>query len=102
MVKKIDENTFRELVDSTDKYIVADFYASWCGPCSMIAPVLEEISEEYSDVEFVKIDVDDANKLAIELKISSIPCIVAFKDGEEYARSVGYVSKDQLKLSLGL
>ncbi len=102
MVKVIDEKTFRELVDSTDKYIIADFYATWCGPCTMIAPLIEELSEEYGDIEFVKIDVDNANSLARELKIDSIPCVIGFKDGAEFARSIGYLTKEQLKMKLGL
>ena len=96
-VNKITEAQFDEEVLKSDVPVLVDFFATWCGPCKMIAPIVEELSNEVDNVKFVSVDVDDAEGLAIRLGISSIPCLILFKNGEEAARNVGAVSKSKLK-----
>jgi len=77
--------------------VLVDFFANWCGPCKMLGPVLEELSNEYSNVEFVKVDVDASEEIAARYGIMSIPTIYLFKDGQIIARTMGYVDKNGLK-----
>ncbi|MCH5197376.1 MAG: thioredoxin [Oscillospiraceae bacterium] len=95
-VKKVTSDTFETEVLKSEKTVIADFNADWCGPCKMLAPVLEEVSDELSEVKFVSINVDDEETLAEDNDISSIPCLIVFKNGEETNRSVGLISKDEL------
>lgn len=95
-VIKITSDTFEEEVLKSEKTVVADFNADWCGPCKMLSPVLEEVSEELTNVKFVSINVDDESDLAEDYDIVSIPCLIVFKNGEEADRSVGLISKDAL------
>ena len=95
MVRKINEAEFSEVKNS--KFAVVDFNATWCGPCKMLGPVLEEVSEELgSKVAFFAVDVDDNQSLAIKNKIQSIPAIVIYKDGEPVDRQIGFLPKAQL------
>ena len=96
-VVEIKENEFDEVVLKSDKPVFVDFYATWCGPCKMMSPILEQLSEEKQDVLFAKVDVDDAERLAILYGISSIPCMILFKNGEEADRVVGAVPKQKLE-----
>ena len=95
MVRKINEAEFSEVKNS--KFAVVDFNATWCGPCKMLGPVLEEVSEELSGkAEFFAFDVDENHTLAIKNKIQSIPAIVIYKDGEPVDRQIGFLPKAQL------
>ena len=95
MVKKINAAEFSEV--SKSKFAVVDFNATWCGPCKMLGPVLEEVSEELAGkADFFAVDVDENQGLAIKNKIQSIPAIVVFKDGEPVDRQIGFVPKPQL------
>ena len=96
-VVEIKENEFDDVVLKSDKPVFVDFYATWCGPCKMMSPILEQLSEEKQDVVFAKIDVDDAERLAVLYGISSIPCMILFKNGEEADRVVGAVPKQKLE-----
>ena len=96
-VVEIKENEFDEVVLKSDKPVFVDFYATWCGPCKMMSPILEQLSEEKQDVVFAKIDVDNAERLAILYGISSIPCMILFMNGEEADRVVGAVPKQKLE-----
>ncbi len=96
-VVEIKEAQFDEEVLKSDKPVFVDFYATWCGPCKMMSPILEQLSEEKQDVKFAKIDVDNAERLAILYGISSIPCMILFKNGEEADRVVGAVPKQKLE-----
>ena len=96
-VVEIKENEFDDVVLKSDKPVFVDFYATWCGPCKMMSPILEQLSEEKQDVVFAKIDVDNAERLAILYGISSIPCMILFKNGEEADRVVGAVPKQKLE-----
>ena len=81
--------------------VLVDFFASWCGPCRMIAPILEEISEERVDVKIVKVDVDELPELARRYGIMSIPTLLLFKDGNLVSKTMGYQDKDSLNEFIG-
>lgn len=88
---------FSAEVLSSDKPVVVDFWAPWCGPCRMVGPVLEEIEKEMGDVKFVKVNVDENIDLSGEYGISSIPAFRVFVNGKITGSSVGYRPKDQMK-----
>ena len=88
---------FETEVLHSDKPVLLDFYANWCGPCKMLSPVLQEIAEEYADtLKVVKVNVDEQMELAMRFQVSSIPMVVLFKNGKAVAKSVGYRPKAQL------
>ena len=87
---------FEEEVLKSEKPVLVDFFAEWCGPCKMMAPILEQLSGEKEDVKFAAVDVDGAERLAIKYGISSIPRMIFFKNGEEADRVVGAVPKQKL------
>ena len=95
-VQHISENEFDEVVLKSNEPVLVDFYATWCGPCKMMSPILEQLSEEKTDVKFAAIDVDEAERLAIKYGISSIPCMILFNNGEEADRVIGAVPKTKL------
>ncbi|MBQ7770008.1 MAG: thioredoxin [Clostridia bacterium] len=94
MVKYVNAAGLEELIASSSLPVFCDFWASWCGPCRMLAPVFEEISDRYEgEAVFVKIDIDeeDSEAAAIKYGISSIPNIIVFKDGKPVASNLGFV-----------
>jgi len=93
MSKVIEEKDFEKEVLKNKETVLVDFYADWCGPCKMLGPIMDEIDNE---VKVYKINVDNAEDLAKEYGMFSIPCVVAFKDGKEINRSVGLKSKDDI------
>ena len=93
MVQTFDSAAFKAAMERKETLVV-DFWASWCGPCRMLAPVMEQVSEELSDkATFVKIDVDDNPDLAREYSIMSIPCVMVLKNGELSGKNVGFGAK---------
>ena len=95
-VLKVNADRFEQEVLNADKPVLVDFNATWCGPCRMLKPVLEELAAERADVTIVGIDVDENMDLAEEYGVFSIPCVVLIKDGAEADRSVGLVPKEAL------
>ena len=91
----ITHDNFNDIM-SRDGLIMVDFYANWCGPCKMLAPTIEEIAKENSDIKVCKVDIDENPELAQRFQIMSIPTLVAIKDGKEVNRSVGVVPKDKI------
>ena len=100
---KITAENFESVVLNSEKPVLLDFWATWCGPCKMIAPVLEEISEEYGDkIVVAKLDVDEVPAIAGKYNVMSIPTLVVFEDGKEVNRLVGFRPKAQIVAALGL
>lgn len=98
MLKHIDENSFKEEVLNSKGVVVVDFYADWCGPCKMLAPVLEEIQGELEGkATIVKLNVDENPNISNEYSVQSIPTIKIFKDGKDVDTKVGFMPKDLLK-----
>ena len=94
---------FEEKVLKADKPVLVDFWATWCMPCRMLAPLISQIAEEKAASLYVgKVDVDEQGELAARYGISSIPCLILFKNGQEAARTVGVQDKNTLLLKLGL
>jgi thioredoxin 1 len=92
----LTKDNFDSFVKS-DKTVIVDFYADWCGPCKMLAPILEEISEEYGDKALVGvINVDEQMELAMRFGIQSIPTLYIYKNGELATKQVGYCTKEKL------
>ena len=97
----VDESNFEQLVLQSEIPVLVDFWATWCGPCRMVAPVVEELAEEYAGrVSFGKVDVDQNPRVASQYGIMSIPSLLIFKDGKPVSNIVGFRPKDQLKKNL--
>ncbi|MBQ7867152.1 MAG: thioredoxin [Clostridia bacterium] len=92
-VNKLTSDIFEEKVLKNEKPVLVDFYADWCGPCKMLAPVVEQISNESDAYDVYKLNVDDAPDLAARYGVMSIPTLIVFRGGEAAARSVGVQSK---------
>jgi thioredoxin 1 len=98
---EIEETKFDESVLKASLPVLVDFWAPWCGPCRMVAPVVEELATEYDGkVSFVKINVDNNQKVAAQYGVMSIPTLILFKDGKPVANVVGFRPKAELKKSL--
>ena len=100
-VIKVNNDTFQEKVLSNSKPVLVDFYADWCGPCKMLAPLVEELSNESDAFEVVKLNMDDAPDLAARYGVMSIPTLIVFKGGEVAARTVGVQSKANILKLIG-
>ena len=97
MLSHIGDHNFNAEVLNKKGVVVVDFYATWCAPCKMLAPVLEELEGEISDAKIFKVDVDQNSEISNKYGIQSIPTIMIFKDGVEVNKKVGFTPKDVLK-----
>lgn len=97
----VTEDDFKEIVLDSDKPVLVDFFAQWCGPCQAMGPVVEEISEELQDVTVCKLDIDDAMETARKYRVMSIPTFLIFEGGEVVKRTVGEQTKAELLAFLG-
>ena len=95
-IMKVTSANFEEEVLNSDKTVLIDFYAEWCGPCKAYSPIVEAVASENEDIKVVKIDVDNAQDIAMKYQVMSIPTTVVIKDGKEVNRVVGLVSKSDL------
>ncbi len=92
----LTRNNFKSEVMSSDKTVLIDFWAEWCGPCRMMSPVIDEIADEVSDVKVCKVNVDEASDLASMFGIESIPTLIVIKNGQTVNKSIGLISKEQV------
>lgn len=98
---EVNKENFEKEVLRSDKKVLADFNADWCGPCKMLKPIIEEVSENNDDIKIVSINIDSEDELAEEYNVSSIPCLVLFDSGSETKRNVGLISKDDIESFIG-
>ena len=92
----IDNDNFEKEVTNSSKIVLLDFWATWCGPCQALGPVLEQVAAERPDITVGKIDVDKCGELAMQFNVRSIPKLVVVKDGRAVAEQVGYCSKEKI------
>ena len=92
----ITKDNFEQEVLSSDKPVLLDFWASWCGPCRMVSPIVDEIAEERTDIKVGKVNVDEESELAAQFRIMSIPTLVVMKNGEIVNQSIGARPKAQI------
>ncbi len=95
-IEKITNDNFKTEVLQSEMSVLVDFYADWCGPCKMLAPIVDEIAQENDDIKVVKVNVDENPNIALDYKVMSIPTLVVIKGGKEVSRSVGVVDKKEI------
>ena len=92
----LTKSTFEEEVLKSEKPVLVDFWAAWCGPCKMLMPIVEELSETQDEIKVCKVNVDDEPQLAMQFKVMTIPTLIAFKKGEVIGKLVGVQSKEKI------
>lgn len=93
----LNKGNFQEEVMNSDKPVLIDFWATWCGPCRMLAPIIAEIAEEHPEIKVGKVNVDEENDLANQFNIEAIPTLVLIKDGKVVDQSMGYRPKEDIE-----
>ena len=97
MAKIINTSQFKESVEQNSGVVVVDFFATWCGPCKMLAPVFEQAGEEMkNDATFLKVDIDQSLEIAQQFRISTVPTMMIFKDGKPVETLVGFMPKERI------
>lgn len=94
---EITDEEFEKIINNSHKIVVVDFFAEWCMPCLMLSPIIEDLAEQMKEVKFVKINIEDNPRLASKFNVSSIPCLVIFKEGKEINRIIGANSSDVIE-----
>lgn len=97
----ITTNNFNSEIMNSDKPVLIDFFATWCGPCKIVSPIVDQIAEENADIKVCKINIDEQSELASAFGVMSIPTLVALKDGKEITRTVGAVPKSNILKMFG-
>lgn len=97
MITNITKENFEAEVLKSDKPVLVDFWATWCGPCKMIGPVIEEIANEHPEIKVCKINVDEEGELSIKHGVMSIPTLMIFKNGEIAQTAIGYRPKEEIE-----
>lgn len=100
-VIEVTKDNFEKEVLKSDKKVLIDFNADWCGPCRMLRPIVDEIAETNDKIKVVSVNIDDEDELAEEYNVASIPCLVVLDKGKEINRNVGLVSKDEVESLIG-
>lgn len=95
-IVEVKTSTFESEVLKSDKPVIVDFWANWCGPCRMLLPIMDEVAAEATDIKICKINVDEEPDLASKFKVMTIPTLIVFKGGEEVKRNVGVISKEEV------
>ena len=96
-----NSNNFESEVLKSDRKVLVDFNATWCGPCRMLSPIIDELANEREDIKVVSIDVDESEDIAGEYGIMAIPCLVLFENGKEVNRHVGFANKEEIEEMIG-
>ncbi len=93
----LDKDSFEKEVLKSDKPVLVDFWAEWCGPCKMLGPIFEKISKEFPKIKFAKLNVQDNQELASKHDVMGIPCMIFFEKGKEKGRITGYMPEEKLR-----
>lgn len=96
-VINLTKSNFDAEVLNSDKVVLVDFWASWCAPCRMLSPIVDQVAEELTDIKVAKVNIDDEQDLALQYNVMSIPTLLVFKGGQLVKRSVGVISKNDIK-----
>lgn len=96
MANKVNTQNFEEMVLKNAKPVLVDFYADWCGPCKMLAPIVEEIASASNAYEVFKLNVDEAAEIAVKYGVMSIPTLIVFKNGQEAGKTIGVQNKQTI------
>ncbi len=100
-VIEVNKENFEKEVIQSDKRVLVDFNANWCGPCRMLRPLIDAIAESNDDVKFVSINIDNEDELSVQYNVSSIPCLIVFDKGKEIKRSIGLISEADIETLIG-
>lgn len=100
MIRVLNNENFKSEIENSDKIVIVDFFATWCGPCKMLTPVFEELSNSMTDVDFVKVDIDQSLRIAQEYNITSVPTMMIFKNGKPVDTIMGFVPKQNIENKL--